>query len=155
MQSCLKRLNTFSLYLELYPCIRIKILSVLTTLMGVFFSLIYYISPSSHPHFICFQPYLRTGDINEVKTGVFRLKGYRSSSPLLSSCGIYSQLESIHSCSYWANNTTKALANCQQKNTELLPNVPLYNWLYLMGLSRLKCHPLPHPPFAQYPLFPC
>lgn len=42
--------------------------------MGIFSCLIY-ISPSSHPHIIPFQAYLRNRDINEVKTGVFRLKG--------------------------------------------------------------------------------
>lgn len=31
MQSCLKRLTIFPLYLELYPCVRIKIPSVVTT----------------------------------------------------------------------------------------------------------------------------
>lgn len=45
-----------------------------------------------------------------------------------------------HSCSDWANSTTKDLADSQQKNTELLPNVPLHNWLHLMGLCMLKCH---------------
>ena len=36
--------------------------------------------------------------------------------------------------------TTKALADFQQKNTELLPSVPLHNWLHLMRLCMLKCH---------------
>lgn len=132
-----------------------EILSVIMTLMGVFSCLIY-ISPFSHPHITRFQPHFRKEDVNEVKTGVFRLKGQQFPRPLSSRLvGFTLDFESIHSCSFWANNTTKALANFQQKNTERLPNVPLYHRLYLMGLCRLKCHTLPRTPFAQYLMFPC
>lgn len=147
MQTCLKRLTIFSLYLKLYPCVRIEILSVVTSCIFLFNIHLTFLSPSHH--------IWGMGTLMKLKLEYLGWKDSRSSSPQLSSCGIYSQLESIHSCSYWANNTTKALANFQQKNTGLLPNVPLYNWLYLMGLCRLKCHTFPHTPFTQNPMFPC
>lgn len=83
MQSHLKRLAIFPLYLEVYTYIRMEILSVVMKSMGVF-SCLTYISPSSHPSITRFQPYLRNEDINEVKTGVFRLKGQPFPRPLSS-----------------------------------------------------------------------
>lgn len=111
MQSCFQRLSIFSWCLERYHCGK-SVTSCSdndsvcrTTLMGGF-SCLGSISPCSYPGRIPFHIWGINSAINEVETGIFSLKGRLFLFPsALFLWDLHS--ESIHSCSNWANNTTK------------------------------------------------
>lgn len=133
---------------------RIMLPSVATPLMGVF-SCLAYISPCSHPGSICFHIWGINADINELKTDVFMLKGQTFLVPSALLRDLRSSLSPFIHALTGPTTPQKALANFLQKDTELLPNVPLHNRLYLMGLWRLGCHTLPHTLFVNIQCSSC